>query len=380
VLEPVYVPPKLAGRTDRDIDLTLIAIDDWGASGSDSLVLHVRNVHRAPSVDAGPDRSVYEGEAVHLVGAVDLDEDGWIAGVQWDDRGAGGRFDPSADLLDPTYWPPRLDGCGDVGIGLTLTVTDDLGARGSDDLILLVRNENAAPTVDAGDDREIQGGETVILAAEGYDEDGRISEYRWRQTQGPAVSMEPDLRSATVRFVAPDVEVDETLRFRVTVSDDCGASAFDDLRVEVLPRRAVSSHGSLEVQIDLSDGEGFPLLPWDAVPFGETILIRVAVTNTGQTLLTDLSALLDGGETIGMNPSRLDLWESASIEFEILVEPSLGEDLWEIMVEVCALDPTDSPVSNTESTALYVVAGESRLTLKAVAKCVEAAVGDTVEY
>ena len=64
------------------------------------------------------------------------------------------------------------------------------------------------------------------------DEDGKIVSYKWEQTDGPEV----DLKQAdkqTTTFDVPESAADSKLVFTLTIVDDKGDSASDDLTVEV---------------------------------------------------------------------------------------------------------------------------------------------------
>ena len=93
---------------------------------------------------------------------------------------------------------------------------------------------NQPPVVDAGPDQSVDAGVMVFLSGTASDPDGTVASYAWTQTGGPTVSLTGS-DAATAVFVAPEVSVDETLTFRLTVSDDAGARASDEVWVTVRP-------------------------------------------------------------------------------------------------------------------------------------------------
>ena len=109
-------------------------------------------------------------------------------------------------------------------------------------------SSNQPPIADAGPDQSVEGGVMVFLSGTANDTDGTIAAYAWTQTGGPAVSL-TGADAATAVFVAPEVSVDETLTFRLTVRDDEGVQASDEMRVTVRP----VEQDSLEVSVS---GEG----------------------------------------------------------------------------------------------------------------------------
>jgi uncharacterized protein YkwD len=93
------------------------------------------------------------------------------------------------------------------------------------------QSENEAPRANAGRSFDVEPGATVLLEGSGLDPDGSIVNYAWKQVTGTEV----DLYGAdlpTAEFTAP--EAPEALRFRLTVTDDEGASDQDDVIVNVV--------------------------------------------------------------------------------------------------------------------------------------------------
>ena len=106
-------------------------------------------------------------------------------------------------------------------------------------------SSNQPPVVDAGPDQAVDAGVMVFLPGTGNDPDGAIASYAWTQTGGTTVSLTGS-DAATAVFVAPEVSVDETLTFRLTVRDDAGAHASDEVRVTVHPVTGTIDQGSAE--------------------------------------------------------------------------------------------------------------------------------------
>lgn len=91
---------------------------------------------------------------------------------------------------------------------------------------------NQAPAVDAGADLSVNERSTVTINATASDSDGSVSAYAWSQSSGEAVTLNGD-NSAQLSFMAPSVEMDTSLTFSVTVTDDDGATATDSVVVNV---------------------------------------------------------------------------------------------------------------------------------------------------
>ncbi len=89
---------------------------------------------------------------------------------------------------------------------------------------------NQLPVANAGPDRSVDAGTMVILSATASDPDGTIDGYAWEQMGGTTIIL-AGADTATAIFIAPDVSADETLTFRIIVTDDddatSSASIFD---------------------------------------------------------------------------------------------------------------------------------------------------------
>ncbi|MBW3566536.1 MAG: hypothetical protein KY410_01030 [Proteobacteria bacterium] len=93
---------------------------------------------------------------------------------------------------------------------------------------------NNDPTADAGEPQAVDAKVDVTLEGTGSDSDGQIAAYNWKQTGGPDVTLE-DEGAATAAFQAPDVSSATELTFELTVTDNDGATASDDVVVTVAP-------------------------------------------------------------------------------------------------------------------------------------------------
>lgn len=93
-----------------------------------------------------------------------------------------------------------------------------------------VEDTNAAPTVDAGEDQNVDEGDTVTLTASITD-DSTYS-VAWTQDSGTAVSLS-DTSAETTSFTAPDISENETLTFTVTVDDGVNAAVSDSVSIDV---------------------------------------------------------------------------------------------------------------------------------------------------
>ena len=93
---------------------------------------------------------------------------------------------------------------------------------------------NEPPIAYAGSDKSVMENTLVMLSGSGNDPDGTIVRYDWTQIGGTPVSLTGP-RTRNAEFTTPAVGTTVTLTFRLTVTDDDGATASDEVRVSILP-------------------------------------------------------------------------------------------------------------------------------------------------
>lgn len=94
---------------------------------------------------------------------------------------------------------------------------------------------NVSPIAQAGADQTaIERTEVFFDASESSDPDGQVQSYAWVQLSGPtAVLQEAD--TAEVQVTAPETDSPAQIVLRVTVTDNDGAQASDEVSLDVTP-------------------------------------------------------------------------------------------------------------------------------------------------
>lgn len=91
----------------------------------------------------------------------------------------------------------------------------------------------SAPTANAGADQTVDEGDLVTLTGLGStDLDGDILTYSWVQTAGPSVSLS-SATAAQPTFTAPDIGVNTSVTFELTVNDGSNSSTVDTVTVNI---------------------------------------------------------------------------------------------------------------------------------------------------
>ncbi len=107
-----------------------------------------------------------------------------------------------------------------AGNGKAALTVVNRGKSGTLDVVVKGEAEpNLAPIADAGPERTVKGGTTVVLnGLRSTDPDGDPLKYEWMQVRGQKVSLlDPDTPRAT--FVTPKVAAKRLLQFRLRVTD-----------------------------------------------------------------------------------------------------------------------------------------------------------------
>src|SRR4029079_11512139 len=213
---------------------------------SDTNTNIAQQLNQPPKADAGEDQKVDVNTEAKLDGSKSSDEDGKIASYKWEQTDG-----PQVDLKKTDKQIATFDvpeSAADSKLVFKLTVVDDKGDSGSDDVTLVTQNTqtdntqtqtdntqtqnvqvNFPPKADAGEDQKVDVNTVAKLdGSKSSDEDGKIASYKWEQTDGPQVDLKKtDKQIAT--FDVPESAADSKLVFKLTVVDDKGDSGSDDV-------------------------------------------------------------------------------------------------------------------------------------------------------
>lgn len=122
------------------------------------------------------------------------------------------------------YVEAHFNVTGDVGVhqlsGEIKSTSFDLDSDGSNNLfdVGLIFSHNNAPQITLKGFESINEGTRASIMASGYDRDGDELTYQWVQISGQQVAL-TDADDLNFKFMAPQVDEDTDLVFRLTVSD-----------------------------------------------------------------------------------------------------------------------------------------------------------------
>ncbi len=132
-------------------------------------------------------------------------------------------------------------------------------------------HDNLRPQADAGIDQSVKAGAQVTMdGSSSRDSDGNITTFSWVQSTGPDVFLSNPNQAVTA-FTAPEVSSETVLVFRLTVTDNEGATGSDEIRIHVRPAQATAASGMESRPVNQSC-----LAPERPVPGSAEIEIRAA--------------------------------------------------------------------------------------------------------
>jgi ribosomal protein L14 len=180
-----------------------------------------------------------------------FDPDGTIVSYMWSRISGPATF----IIVNANTASTGLNGLVQGTYVFRLTVTDNSGATATDNVTVTVNAAtaapNQAPTANAGSDITlVLPINSTILTGSGYDPDGTIVSYGWTRVSGPATFT---IVSANTAATGLNGLVQGTYVFRLTVTDNSGATATDIVTITVSPsnNQAPTANAGADITITL---------------------------------------------------------------------------------------------------------------------------------
>ncbi len=231
--KPSFTAPEVVSG-NMTLEFRLTVTDPSGSQSVDTMTVTVNDAGDPPTADAGTDQNpVYEGWKIILDGSASFDADGQVQSYHWIQVSGPDVTLSRAASFSPRFTAPVITE-ETAQLIFELTVIDATGLYGSDQVKIVVRKSEIAPTANAGIDQEVKKGGTVVLDGSGSsDPDDGIANYFWQQTQGEPVSLS-DASAKQPEFTVPDqINDKDILSFSLTVTDYSGKTDTDEVDVRV---------------------------------------------------------------------------------------------------------------------------------------------------
>jgi hypothetical protein len=231
---PTFTAPLLPGGFGSQTLTFQLTVRDAHRASADTVDVTVVNVNHRPIADAGDRQTVREAVPVALSAARSFDDDGDLLIFAWVQTGGSSVALDGADTAAPTFSAPWLPG----GVGsaevLTFEVTVSDGVlAATDEVTVIVEQDNHAPVADAGPPQTVRPGVAVTLDGSGSsDPDGDAIAWSWTQVAGPPVPLAA-AGTAAPRFTATPANDAIALTFRLAVTDGELTGAAADVVVTV---------------------------------------------------------------------------------------------------------------------------------------------------
>lgn len=211
-------------------EFTLTVTDDDGATDTDVASVTVEAANQSPTANAGSDVTITLPTSTANLSGSGSDPDGSIASYLWE-KVSGPANGTLTNATTPTL---TLTGLTEGTYVFSLTVADDDGFTDSDEVTVVVNAlpVNNAPTANAGSDKSITlPTNSIILNGSGNDTDGSVASYAWILVNGPSCTLS---NQNTPNLSLSNLQAGSYL-FRLTVTDDDGATGSDEVALTVQP-------------------------------------------------------------------------------------------------------------------------------------------------
>lgn len=180
-----------------------------------------------PIANGGGNKTITLPTSSIILNGSGSDPDGSISSYAWTQING-----VTASISNPSSATTTISGLTSAGTRtFRLTVTDNKGAKASNDVNVIVNAANQAPVVTVGNSISIiLPVSSATLSGSATDPDGSISKYLWTQVTGAtAVIASPDKATTNITGLTTS----GTRVFRLTVTDNAGATASKDVSVVV---------------------------------------------------------------------------------------------------------------------------------------------------
>jgi hypothetical protein len=285
ITTPIAVTTEIKNLVQGVYTFRLTVTNNAGKSASDDIVITVKPaITNAPVANAGKDETLAAGQATVLHGENSYAMAGYIKGYSWTKISGPDTY----EILSPTASYTWIRNMVPGVYVFRLTVTDNYGATGIDDVVITVTGSSTT-IANAGKDEVIPVGQATVLHGE-YSSctGGQIVSYMWTKISGPSgyEILTPAAATTWIRNMVAGSYV-----YRLTVTDDKGNKSVDDVVITVsasytMLNRRKQNQLSINNRPDLLNHVGFHIYPNPAMNH-LSIELNQAATGQGKIYIID---------------------------------------------------------------------------------------------
>ncbi|KFE62096.1 myxosortase-dependent M36 family metallopeptidase [Hyalangium minutum] len=357
---PSFTAPNTSSGTSLVFKLTITAN---GLSATDTVTVTV-SANRAPTANAGADRTVNAGNSVTLQGFGSDPENDALT-YAWTQESGSSVTLTGADTATPSFTAPNTSTSATLVFKLTVTAN---GQSATDTVSITVNaREDGAPVANAGADRSVVSRDTVTLQGFGSDPENDALTYAWTQESGPSVTLE-GAGTATPSFTAPNTKEEIVLVFKLTITAN-GQSATDTVSITVkkFNRRP---EAKASTAAETNEGTAVTLDASESTDPDEDALTYTWVQTGGPAVQ------LEGSNTSKPTFTAPQVSSDTTLSFNLVVTDADGAKSDVVSVSIKVVNVNKAPVADARKLA----GGEGKQSVTLDASLSSDADGDKLTY
>jgi hypothetical protein len=270
---PTSMSSAFNGLVAGTYTFQLAVTDNLGATGTTTYTVTVggsNSTNKAPIANAGNDFTTQYKDYAYLSGGGSYDPDGSIATWAWTQVSGPN----TATIVSGNTMFPTINNMVAGTYTFRLTVTDNLGASASA-TVNVTLGGGTPPVANAGNDFSTSNNYAYLSGGASYDPNGTITGWAWTQVSGPNTAT---ILAANGMFPTVQNLIIGSYTFRVTVTDNSGLSASDDVVLTVTAGGAATAALSTDVNAGSTRANNLAKEP-SIYPNPATNQITVTFTN-----------------------------------------------------------------------------------------------------
>ncbi|MDM8536180.1 Ig-like domain-containing protein, partial [Desulfobacterales bacterium HSG17] len=265
----------------------LIVTDDCGLKVSDTCIVNITWSNGPPKAKTGQGQSVQPGSEVILDASLSSEPDDGFLTYKWEQT--KGKI---VNLLNPnsaqaSFLAPDVKDDGE-SLKFLLTVTDNQGLQSDSEHIINILKNDLAPAARADSPSdELTEGNTYRLEGKKSGEPGETIIYRWRQLNGPPVTLS-DITAIQPTFVLPPVDAGAVLEFELIAKNSAGLQNSELVKMRVknngiagFPSDAITFLTESDTQMGIKTDESSGVVSLTST--GSRIDLKIKVSKPGDT-------------------------------------------------------------------------------------------------